>query len=482
MKKIIIPFIILSFVRCANPVGPTGGDKDIQPPKILKIKTTELQDEKSITIIFDENINTKGSLILSPITNKKNTEINRYRNTIEFKIPKTINSISLNDMITDVNENNPGKYPFIILGKDSSKYVLKYNSLNPSKDKIKSYSLIDSFHYYADNSLKNILNYGGLKNQQQDIYIFNDINNNEKYDVQEDYNIVTVKPQNLLGYIDSLKDTTQVYLYPPVQKEIKKWINHKDSFAIYIQLPLYFIDDEKKKEKVFIINHNDTLMIRMDDTNYIDQQINSSLGNVKIIPSKIEISENGNAIAKFGIFERDTIIEYEICLSQYYKNIKTKEFKIPTVKEILENRTSSARNRKIETSIYEYKPYQTIIRNATNKYNTTGFSQNKKDSIYKKIKIKLGLTIIKIKDDSTKSYKIKLINDKKAQYTFTLNKKETKIILETGTYRYIIWDDSNNNNEIDIYSNEKERIHEYIKQYMRETAVNSKLDNIILVE
>lgn len=482
MKKLIIPFVILIFTRCANPVGPTGGEKDIIPPKIQKVKTINLKDEKSITIIFDENINTKGSILLSPITTKKNIELNRHRNTLEFKIPNTTNSISLNDVITDVNENNPGKYPFIILGKDSLKYVLKYNSLNPSKDKIKSYCLIDSFHYYADNSIKGLLNYGGLKNLDQIIYVFNDINNNDKYDIQEDYNLIKLKETELLGYSDTLKDTSSIYLYPPVQKEIKRYINLKDSLAIYTQIPMYFIDEEVQKENTFIIHHNDTMVIGFNDTNYIDQQINSSLGNVKIIQSKIEISENGSIIPKIGIFEMDTLIEYEICLGQFYKKIVTKEFKIPTNQEIESKIKNTTGNRKIKPSIYQYTPYRDILQNATTKFNTEGLSQNKKDSIYKKIKIKLGKTLIKMNQDSMKSYKIKFINDKKYQYTFSLKEKETQIILETGNYRYIIWDDSNLNKEIDIYTNDKGLNNETINVYMKETAVNSKLDNIILVE
>ncbi len=482
MKKILISFIILIFVRCANPVGPTGGDKDTKPPILQKVKIIELQEEKSITVIFDENINTKGSVTLSPITNKKNIEITKYRNTIQFKVPKTTNAFSLGDIITDVNENNPGKYPFVILGADSLKYVLRYKSPNPSKDKIKSYSLIDSFYYFADNTDKNILSYGGLKKIDQKFYIFNDNNNNDKYDIQEEYNILQIGYKDLLNYSDTFKDTSSVYLYPPVQKEIKRHVNQKDSLAIYTQIPLHFIDQEIQKENIFIIHHNDTMLIRNDDTNYIDKQITSSLGNVKIIPSKIEISENGTIIPKIGIFDKDTIIDYDICLSQFYKKITTKEFKIPAVKEIVTNRISTPKNRKVEPTIYDYVPYKTIIRNATAKYNTIGYNQNKKDSIYKRIKIKLGLTLIKIKNDSTKSYKVKFINDKKAQFTFALNKPETKIILETGIYRYIIWDDSNQNNEIDIYPSNNGIIYESILEYMKETVVNNKLDNTILVD
>ena len=482
MKKILISFIILIIVRCANPVGPTGGNKDIVPPKIQKVKSLKLKDEKNITIIFDENINIKGNITLSPITNKKNIEITKYRNTIQFKVPKTTNAFSLSDMITDVNENNPGKYPFIILGTDSLKYVLRYKSPNPSKDKIKSYSLIDSFYYFADNTDKNILSYGGLKKTNQKFYIFNDINNNDKYDIQEEYNIIEINGSKLLGYSDTLKDTNTIYLYPPVQKEIKRYINQKDSIAVYTLIPKYFIDAEIQKENIFIIHHHDTMMIRINDTNYIDQQINSYLGNVKIIQSKIEISEKGSIVPKIGIFNKDTLIEYEICLGQFYKKIVTKEFKVPTIQEIENGVKNTASNIKIKQSIYQYTLYNDILQNATIKFNTEGYSQNKRDSIYKRIKIKLGLTLIKIKEDSTKSYKIKFINDKKAQYTFTLNKKENKIILENGIYRYIIWDDSNQNNEIDIYQSNNGINYESILEYMKETLVNHKLDNTIIVD
>ena len=154
-----------------------------------------------------------------------------------------------------------------------------------------------------------------------------------------------------------------------------------------------------------------------------------NLVNVKIIQSKIEISEKGSIIPKIGIFDKDTLIEYEICLGQFYKKIVSKEFKVPTIQEIENGVKNTARNRKIKQSIYKYTPYNDILQNATIKFNTEGYSQNKRDSIYKRIKIKLGLTLIKIKEDSTKSYKIKFINDKKAQNTLTLNKKENKINL-----------------------------------------------------
>lgn len=482
MKNSLIIAALLIFIRCANPIGPTGGEKDIKPPVITKIKITDEKDQKNVTIIFDENINTKGSISISPIINKKTTELNKHRNLLWFSVPQNTNSITLNDVITDVNENNPGKYPFIILGKDSSKYIIKYESMNPQKDKIKGYIQIDSFYYPGDYSTKGIINFGGLKNQDQYLYIFNDINNNEKYDIQEEYNIIKIHQSSLLTYDDTIIDTTKLYLYPPKLKEIKRSINQKDSLAIYTQLPNYFIDQEKEKENIFLLQHNDTIVIHINDTNYIDQQLNTSIGNIKIIPSKMDISESGSIIPKLGIFEKDTMLQYDLCLAPYYKKIKTKEFYIPTIKEIQSSKKDRYKNNKIEKSIYNNMAFYKIIESLLNKYNTTGFNQNKKDSLYKKIKIKLGKTLIKINTDSFQNWKVKIINEKLIQRTFPLTNKENKIVLETGNYRYIIWDDSNNNNELDLYSNHNDIFHEKIKIYMKETAVNSKLDNIIIVE
>ena len=59
MIKSISPilFIALLFTRCANPVGPTGGDKDEKSPIIKNVKIQTVNQEKNISIIFDENIN-----------------------------------------------------------------------------------------------------------------------------------------------------------------------------------------------------------------------------------------------------------------------------------------------------------------------------------------------------------------------------------------------------------------------------------------
>ena len=257
------------FIRCANPVGPTGGDKDEKSPVIQKVKIESKNQEKNITIIFDENINTKGEITISPYSQKKNITIEKYRNVLNFTVPYNTNSISLNDVISDVNENNPGKYPFIIIGKDSLNYIVKYESPNQSKDKIKGYFKIDSFYYPGDNSEKGIIRIGGLKNTTNQITLFNDINNNNQYDTEEDYYIQKINSNQL--YKDSIKDTTSIFLYPPLKKEIKRGINKQDSLAIYIGIPKSILDTIKKQEKIYIVNHVDTTLVNLEDTSEIEK-------------------------------------------------------------------------------------------------------------------------------------------------------------------------------------------------------------------
>ncbi len=484
MKKIFYVLSTIIFIHCANPVGPTGGDKDINAPIILKTKIQKENNLKKITLIFDENINTKGSVILSPITNKKNTELNKHRNTLWFYIPKETNSISLSDVITDVNENNPGRYASIILGNDSSKYIFNYKSLNPTKDKIKSYAIIDSFLYYGDNTKKGKIGIEGLKKQSQYIYTFNDINNNDKYDNNEDYNIQLIQTNELYNPNDSIKDTTNYYLYPSSLKEIKKSHLHKEGISIYTQVPRYFIQKEKRKEELYFLEHSDSMIIHTFDTTYLENQLKQTFSEVKFIDAKIDIKPSNKTEIKIGLFEKDTVILYEFNLGNYINKIQNKEIVLKNNIEI----KSIKKQINTNTSIYngsDIEKYENTIKSKTQNYLN---NPNKRDSIIKKIKIKLGKTTLKNKN-KINQLKIKLLLEGKTTAIENISNETTDLYLAAGNYKYIIWQDLNDNGEIDTKSNLKETIatkgsieYEKIIDYMNETSVNSKLDNIIIVE
>jgi len=472
MIKIISKgFIITSlFIRCANPVGPTGGDKDEKSPVIQKVKIETGNQEKNISIVFDENINTKGEITISPYTQKQNIYLNKYRNVLNFTVPINTNSISLNDVVTDVNENNLGKYPFIILGKDSLNYIIKYQSQNPTKDKIKGYFKIDSFYYPGDNSQKGIIRFGGLKNIDNQITLFSDNNNNNQYDSDEDYYIQQIKTDQL--YKDSLKDTTSILLYPPLKKEIKRGISKQDSLAIYIGIPKSILDTIRTQEKIYIVNHIDTTLINLEDTSEIENQFNIKNLKFKINQVKIELPLTGNIKYKIGITEKDTIIKTENTIGyilnkkrknqfNFYSNEATKRYKLYNTLQY--------------PSIYS-NLFELNIQKEAKQY-----INSKKDTFYKNIKNKIGQLNIKLKDKNSSNLKIKIINSKNYVQVFIL-KTDQNIYLDQDTYRYFIWEDNNNNNEMDIYMAQDGIVAEKVTVYNKETAINGKLENTITVE
>ncbi|CAH8284706.1 Ig-like domain-containing protein [Mariniflexile fucanivorans] len=120
---ILLIFLGLVFVNCANRGTPEGGPKDITPPKIVdelpKNYSTNF-DGKVIKIYFDEYIKIKDiskQLIISPpmTTQPEITPLGGASKYITIKIfdtlqPNTTYAFNFGNSITDNNEGNP--YPY----------------------------------------------------------------------------------------------------------------------------------------------------------------------------------------------------------------------------------------------------------------------------------------------------------------------------------------------------------------------------------
>src|SRR6187551_2417345 len=115
-KFALLYFIVLIFNSCAIRVNPTGGDKDVLPPKVLhtvpenysvNVKTND------VVIMFDEYIQLKDintQLVVSPLLKytpethirKKSLEIH-FLDTLE---PNTTYTMNFGNSIADNNEGN----------------------------------------------------------------------------------------------------------------------------------------------------------------------------------------------------------------------------------------------------------------------------------------------------------------------------------------------------------------------------------------
>lgn len=117
LKKIIFSLLVLLLASCANRVTPTGGEKDIEAPKLLTTVPENKSirfNSKEIHLHFNENItlnDLQGQFLVSPLMSKM-PDVKAIKREIIITLPEDLapNStytLSFGKSIVDVNEANP---------------------------------------------------------------------------------------------------------------------------------------------------------------------------------------------------------------------------------------------------------------------------------------------------------------------------------------------------------------------------------------
>ncbi len=117
LKKIIFSLLVLLLASCANRVTPTGGEKDIEAPKLLATipENKSIQfNSKEIHLHFDEYItlnDLQGQFFVSPLMSKlPDVKANKREIIITLPIdlaPNTTYTLNFGKSIVDVHEANP---------------------------------------------------------------------------------------------------------------------------------------------------------------------------------------------------------------------------------------------------------------------------------------------------------------------------------------------------------------------------------------
>ena len=146
MNRFIIISFVLLIVSCANPVAPTGGPKDQEPPNIINITIDSTLND--ISIYYNENIRFQNKIILIPQKRDDKVEVQQNNKSITIKLQDYTKHIIIGESIKDLNENNKGDYPIIHLNKDTQIQLktIKYPAF--VKAQIIAQSLKDTFIYY----------------------------------------------------------------------------------------------------------------------------------------------------------------------------------------------------------------------------------------------------------------------------------------------------------------------------------------------
>ena len=314
----LITIICFLFSSCANIVMPTGGEKDIIPPKLLRTfpkNNTINFKETSILFEFDENIAVNkwaDHFNISPLTEKP-IKYKVKNKTLKIEIENqlkenTTYSIDLNKCIKDVNEGNVLNglsFSFSTGGVLDSLFitgkVLDALTLKP-KSNVKVFlhesNINDSLSFETKPKYVTKTNENGG-------FTLNNINN-------KNYNIYCITgldykyhDQDLIGFYNSeitAQDTSEciLYLYDPLYSKDQK--NDSVVTKVLKNNTKIIVNCELEKSIIFEI-YKDKVLIKDSIFNtgpYIIEHVEPGIYELKIIvdDNKNNTWDPGNHITK----------------------------------------------------------------------------------------------------------------------------------------------------------------------------------------
>ena len=241
-KLFIYSILTLSIIRCAKPVSPTGGERDITPPIIIETniptRSVGVKPNK-ISFKFDENIQIKSpekSINISPILNFK-VEYRKHSKGLDIILDSallennTTYTVQLNNSISDLNEGNEGHYESFTFSTGNTidsnvfkTYIVNYASLN--KPNLKSYYHNNATPNtaYSSKPTKASFTFEGIPNGTGYIVSFNDDNNDNTADATEDISYKVIQTPTT--------DSIPLYLYSR-KRNIIKTLAHSSNYYVY---------------------------------------------------------------------------------------------------------------------------------------------------------------------------------------------------------------------------------------------------------
>jgi len=211
MKNTFYVLLILCFLQaCASVSSPTGGAKDIEPPKVLSTFPDSAQtnfDGKSVSLTLDEYFtlnNIQKELIISPpVQTPPKIKVYKKKLIIQFQDtlkPNTTYSLNFGEGIKDLNESNTLKNYSLVFSTGSeidslsqSGQIIDAQTLEPLKDiKVFLYktradsNLIKNQPYYVSRTDENgNFQFAHISDDSFRIYALEDINNNFRMEKDE---------------------------------------------------------------------------------------------------------------------------------------------------------------------------------------------------------------------------------------------------------------------------------------------------------
>jgi hypothetical protein len=311
---ILIPIFL---VGCANIVAPSGGDKDISPPKIISANPPSKSinfNGKKIILVFDEYFKLKKNNInLSPICEPP-PKINIKGKTIEINIEcdlmdSTTYTINLSKSIVDLNEGNIlNNYKYVFsTGAELDSLSIKGSVNELYNNKVANNVLIGL--YQSTDSIKPY--YYTFSNENGEFLIDNIS--------KKDFILFAIKDENMnLKY-----DTGEMISLP---EKIYDFSGNKNIGLFYEDLSNQIINVENIHRNSIIFNHgniNDSIFI-LNTNGLWSKSNNYSMFWFNENPTFIKYKFN-NITDSIRIFNRDSVelkLNLTSTIEDYYFNKK----------------------------------------------------------------------------------------------------------------------------------------------------------------
>lgn len=222
----------IMLLQCANPVMPTGGERDIEPPRVVDSDPPNFSTNfasRSISLTFNEFVSLKGiqqQLLISPPLERK-PEFRLRGRTLQIRFdeelkPKTTYSMYFGDAIVDLTEGNPltdfsfvfSTGPMLDSMSMSGNMRFAFDQKPPEEAFVLLYMIdndtieLDSLpylvkpYYVARTNKEGDFRLNNLRNQQFKIFGLTDRNSNFIYDMADE----------AIAFLDSL--VTPAYFKP----------------------------------------------------------------------------------------------------------------------------------------------------------------------------------------------------------------------------------------------------------------------------
>lgn len=233
IKSVSLILAAFLLTRCANVVAPTGGAKDITPPKVVEAKPANQStgfDGQKIELTFDEFITLNNAsqqvLVSPPLSTKPDIKQSGKTVTIKFKEdlkPNTTYTIDFGEAVKDFHEGNLFKdyhYTFstgeVLDTLNLSGKVLNADDKKPSANLfVGLYAASDSLYllpclqapdFIAKTDKDGAFQFHGLPDDRFLVFALEDMNSNLYYDL----------PNEKVAFLDTLvapSDSVSLTLY-----------------------------------------------------------------------------------------------------------------------------------------------------------------------------------------------------------------------------------------------------------------------------